>query len=921
MDNIQQKLIVDVIFLSVVLSGVFNIVITPDRNNIQEQIINSSSCQPQMSAAAIDWWPMYGHDPANTRSTDVTGPVTNQTFLIKQIIYGMPEGSLNQLPLEKSPVVVDGKLYYVLIPIASEDEESILYCVNPNDGMILWNTSALGGLDWLSPIVSNNNIYIVNDTGINCFSTTEGTHLWFFSFAESVQGSPTAMDNKIYVATYHKIYCISSDGVELWNYSTSSEIPLFMTPAVSDGFVYLTTVPELGGVLSIYCINALSGTLHWVYSVGAFSKTNTPVVMNGKVFIGASDGSSIGTVFCLDAVGNGDGTTHLLWSSTKNIQINGELKSFAVSNGRLYGVGLTNDYSYDMIYCVTTTTGSSLWNYTLFSGAGPLSSPTIADGRLYICDRNTLYCVDAVGNSDGTTEELWHFTPASFYPQNDRLLPPVLANEKTWIGYYHYLRTDEYHSKLYSFFIYGVGGQNLPPIAPTQPIGPTTGYTTQEYTYSLSPVIDPNGDDVQYQFDWDSAGSHDYSDWGVGLQTNHSWSTPGSYVVKARAKDIYGAMSEWSTSIQVTLSDQLIKQLTVQISPSTIVSEDESFQVTVDSNTNLVDQATISFADHTYVTGSNGVVSIVAPSVEKKTLFPLLVSHAGYESTSVTMTVLDTSSSTAGFVYGLISASDDSLVSGAQISIRLSSGEKKEAYSDSEGKYVLSVPAGTYSIEVTNTGYQTRIIPSVEVHEKQATQVNVVLENVAPSQKSTTGQNGVVDYILAKEISSGTIGMQVTVTPHKTPEVTYYTDEELRVVVTSQNTEVLCTITAPAGTSATVMAVYIKKDALPDPVDLRVTMDGQTIQKVIDIKTFFSTQDDLEPNYLLVSTPDGGNYVFIKINHFSQHTISISSAAALLGGLTAVMLYLFCSVIAVMLVAFPRIKKYVRLKTSLRKYR
>jgi len=99
------------------------------------------------------------------------------------------------------------------------------------------------------------------------------------------------------------------------------------------------------------------------------------------------------------------------------------------------------------------------------------------------------------------------------------------------------------------------------PNTPSTPTGPTNLAVDETGTYSTS-ATDPDGHQVQYRFDWDADGSHDYSSWtsfGASGHTgykSHSWSTPGTYTVKAQAKDYYGAESGWSTGLTVTINRQ-----------------------------------------------------------------------------------------------------------------------------------------------------------------------------------------------------------------------------------------------------------------------------------------------------------------------------------------------------------------------------
>jgi len=103
------------------------------------------------------------------------------------------------------------------------------------------------------------------------------------------------------------------------------------------------------------------------------------------------------------------------------------------------------------------------------------------------------------------------------------------------------------------------GGGNNPPNTPSTPSGQTTGNVGTSYSYSTS-ADDPDGDQVQYRFDWDASGSHDYSGWtslGVSDHSDslsHSWSAAGTYVVKAQARDEHNDESGWSSALTVIIS-------------------------------------------------------------------------------------------------------------------------------------------------------------------------------------------------------------------------------------------------------------------------------------------------------------------------------------------------------------------------------
>jgi len=104
-----------------------------------------------------------------------------------------------------------------------------------------------------------------------------------------------------------------------------------------------------------------------------------------------------------------------------------------------------------------------------------------------------------------------------------------------------------------------VEGTNNDPYDPGTPSGPTAKNVDQSGSYSTS-TTDPDGDQVQYRFDWDANGAHEYSEWtnlvdsGTSVSKSHAWSTSGTYFVKTQVRDEYGATSEWSSGLTVTVT-------------------------------------------------------------------------------------------------------------------------------------------------------------------------------------------------------------------------------------------------------------------------------------------------------------------------------------------------------------------------------
>ena len=77
--------------------------------------------------------------------------------------------------------------------------------------------------------------------------------------------------------------------------------------------------------------------------------------------------------------------------------------------------------------------------------------------------------------------------------------------------------------------------------------GPTTGKPGSIYKYTFE-TIDPDDDNVYYYIDW---GDETCEEWigpydsGEQIFANHQWAEQGIYNIRAKAKDIYDAESDW----------------------------------------------------------------------------------------------------------------------------------------------------------------------------------------------------------------------------------------------------------------------------------------------------------------------------------------------------------------------------------------
>ena len=95
---------------------------------------------------------------------------------------------------------------------------------------------------------------------------------------------------------------------------------------------------------------------------------------------------------------------------------------------------------------------------------------------------------------------------------------------------------------------------NNPPRTPIISLGSSSGIPQANYAYFTS-TIDPDGDKVQYLFDWGDGTTSTIGpvDSETLSGSNHTWTKAGRYEIKAKATDSQGAASGWSESFNVTV--------------------------------------------------------------------------------------------------------------------------------------------------------------------------------------------------------------------------------------------------------------------------------------------------------------------------------------------------------------------------------
>ena len=166
---------------------------------------------------------------------------------------------------------------------------------------------------------------------------------------------------------------------------------------------------------------------------------------------------------------------------------------------------------------------------------------------------NTGASLSNITDSKGGFE--WLVSSNSEWRHGDKIL--IVAEKDEWNGY------KNWSGKAYIVlnFTKPYQGCNItlnlpPPDVPDEPVGPTQGGIGANLTYNTS-TTDINNFSIQYEWDWNGDGVGDeITKWyesGEICSISHKWNNEGVYNISVRAKNEEGQVSNWSSTLSVTI--------------------------------------------------------------------------------------------------------------------------------------------------------------------------------------------------------------------------------------------------------------------------------------------------------------------------------------------------------------------------------
>lgn len=280
----------------------------------------------------------------------------------------------------------------------------------PLNNGTLWTTSIPELKETDSPILYDGVIYIGSGDGrVRGVDPDTGEVVWsvYTGGNNHISVAVTAADGVIYFgADNGRVYAYDIDTkTKLWDTNLRMD-SILTSPVVVDGKLFIGTsnITRSG----FFAINITNGNILWTYSMNDTSNflgiQSHPAYWNGMVYFG--DGW--GNVFCLDADGfadgndgldtepeTGPGDADIIWTfMTSHLIVGAPM----LAEGKLF-IGNYEGF----LYCFDAVTGEKLWEIEVGEGSLPniSTAPAYRDGTVYVT-ANRVYRVAGIPKVGGS---------------------------------------------------------------------------------------------------------------------------------------------------------------------------------------------------------------------------------------------------------------------------------------------------------------------------------------------------------------------------------------------------------------------------------------------------------------------------------------------------------------------------------------
>jgi outer membrane protein assembly factor BamB len=529
-------------------------------------------------------WPMYCHDTHHSGRSPYSTVGINST----------PKWRLkyNCEIWGSSPAIDKDGIIYLCI--------GRLDAIYPN-GTKKWGCKIPGYSDYVTPAIDENGVVYV---GANKFGkglhaiNPNGTMKWTYKTADIFSSPAIGIDGTVYFGDEnYYINALWPNGTLRWRYKTGNVV--YSSPAIGDdGTVYCGSHDK-----NLYALYPNNGTVKWKYKTGNWIRTAPCIADDGTIYVVSIDGplhalypngtlkwktgvgagtsptiGQDGTIYCgskyLRAVNPDNGSIMWSFNPGPDRKIRGGTPCNSADGTIYFAVEINWQYNEGGELIAVNPDGTEKWRKRIAEDWIE-SAPAIGEGAIYICstisggpEKSYLNAFGFTGYSaaiDGPYYQLinqpvhfkgeayngvepyawfWEFGDGDTSEEQNPSHIYTEANNYTVT----LTVTDDEENIVTTKNWVKVQATNAPPDKPVIE-GPKKGYPHQHYDYTFV-SLDPEENPIWYYIDWDdgkNTGWFGIFKSGQKITLTQTWHEEKVYIIKAKAKDIFGDESDWAT--------------------------------------------------------------------------------------------------------------------------------------------------------------------------------------------------------------------------------------------------------------------------------------------------------------------------------------------------------------------------------------
>ena len=372
---------------------------------------------PQSTPTNRYSWEQSRHDNLNTGFNNITTSISNDTVWLT---------NLNNGKIDPDIVVSGSNIFIVTEGIYNYtsyayDKSPKLYCLNQNGSVVWYANMSGGGWQLAAPIVVGNQVIVPSTDGtVYSFNVLNGASLWNYSVPFSWTGitsSPIVYREQIIIASGDgNVTALALNGSKIWNTKIATLGVYFSAPAAKDGIIYVGSDDS-----KLLAVNADGSGIAWNITVPGKVRSS-PLLLDDEIVI------TYATYNGLVAIDGGVAAYSYTGAPIWNVTINSTSSSPALTSKGIVVTSVTGvtmvsfngsvlwtknlgivksspSVSKSGIYLVTygspavaymlDLNGTVLFNKTLLPAAYAMSSPAIANGKVYLAsDNGYIYCLE-----------------------------------------------------------------------------------------------------------------------------------------------------------------------------------------------------------------------------------------------------------------------------------------------------------------------------------------------------------------------------------------------------------------------------------------------------------------------------------------------------------------------------------------------